>query len=224
MHSTFHPSQKNILQHLPGIDICIYPVALVGDEMTEQLKISPRDRVRLRQIKHPHKIIEFLASRLALSSLNPKYRITYEGRIPSLDNGKHISITHAHNVAAAAMSENYIVGIDVEAERQQLFKISDKFLHPEEKMMIRPDRVLADLHVYWGAKEALFKIWKYGEVDFSHEFRVAPFAAKDSGETTATILKGGLEIHCNIHFQKMNNYYMVVAWTEKQSPMKNLLA
>ena len=222
MHSTFHPDQKKILQHLAGIDICIYPVAMVGDESIEQLKISPRDRVRLRNIKHPQKRTEFLASRLALSTLSPKYRITYEGRIPSLDNGKHISITHAHKVAAAAMSEKYIVGIDVEVQRQQLFKISDKFLHPDEKILIRPDRVLEDLHVYWGAKEALFKIWRHGEVDFSHELRVAPFIAADRGETTASILKGGLTIHCKVHFQKMENYYMVVAWTEKQSPFRLL--
>jgi len=216
MHSTFHPDKKKILQHLAGIDICIYPVAMVGDETTEQLKISPRDRVRLRQIKHQQKRTEFLASRLALSELDPKYRITYEGRIPSLDNSKYISISHAHKVAAAAMSDKFVVGIDVEVQRQQLFKISDKFLHPEEKMRIRPDRVLEDLHVYWGAKEALFKIWKHGEVDFSHEFRVAPFEASDRGETTATIFKGGREIHCKVHFQKMANYYMVIAWTEKQ--------
>ena len=46
-----------------------------------------------------------------------------------------------------------------------MFKISEKFLHPEEKLKVRPDRVLEDLHVYWGAKEALFKIWKKGEAE-----------------------------------------------------------
>lgn len=203
------------LRPMEGIDICIFPVASVGDEKEAELKLSPRDRVRLRSVKHPQKRREFLASRLALTELDPKYRLVYEGRIPSLDNGKHISITHAHNVAAAVMSENYIVGIDVEVQRQQLFRISDKFLHPDEKLLIRPDRVLEDLHVYWGAKEALFKIWKKGEVDFSHELRVDPFEAVDNGRTNAHILKDGQEIHCHVRYQKVENYHLVFAWTEK---------
>lgn len=216
MNTLFHPAQKMRLQPLAGIDVCVFPVSAVGDEKVAELKLSPRDRVRLRAIKHPQKRLEFLASRLALVELDPKYRITYEGRIPSLDNGKFISITHAHNVAAAVMSENYIVGIDVEMQRQQLFKISDKFLHPEEKMLVRPERVLEDLHVYWGAKEALFKIWKKGEVDFSHELRVDAFAAADAGRTKAQILKSNSIITCDVLYQKVENYHMVVAWTENK--------
>ena len=196
------------------MDICVFPVRLVGEEQAEELKLSPRDRVRLRYIKHPQKRREFLASRLALKDLDPNYRIEYEGRIPSLDNGYHISITHAHRVAAAMMSKTFVVGLDVEAERPQLFKIANKFLHPEEKLHIRPDRVLQDLHVYWGAKEALFKIWKKGEVDFSHELRIDPFEATEVGQTTGRILKNGQTIECNIHYQHVENYHLVFAWTE----------
>ncbi len=213
MNTVFNTQHKTRLAPLADIDICVFPVALVGDEDKEELKLSPRDRVRLRYISHPQKRREFLASRLALKDLDPDYRIEYEGRIPSLDNGAHISITHAHRVAAAMMSKNYVVGLDVEVQRQQLFRISDKFLHPEEKMKIRPDRVLEDLHVYWGAKEALFKIWKKGEVDFSHELRIDPFEPTINGQTTGRILKGGKQIECKIHYQHVDGYHLVFAWT-----------
>ena len=214
MNTIFHPHHKTRLQPIPDVDICVYPVPLVGEDREEELKLSPRDRVRLRHISHPQKRREFLASRLALKELDPNYRIEYEGRIPSLDNGVHISITHAHKVAAAMMSETHVVGLDVEVQREQLFKISNKFLHPEEKLTIRPDRVLEDLHVYWGAKEALFKIWKKGEVDFSHELRIDPFEATTNGQTTGRILKGGQPIECNIHYQHVEDYHLVFAWTK----------
>ena len=79
-------------------------------------------------------------------------------------------------------------------------------------MAIRPERALEDLHVYWGAKESLFKIWKYGEVDFSHELRVDPFQAANFGETTATIFKGGKAQPCHIHYQLVEGYHLVFGW------------
>ena len=214
MNTIFHPYQKTRLQPIPGIDICVYPVADVTNDDLSGKALSARDQVRLRSIKHPQKRREFIASRLALLELDPKYRIQYEGRIPSLDNGVHISISHAHQVAAAMMSKDYVVGLDVEAQREQLFKISNKFLHPEERFLVRPSRVLEDLHVYWGAKEALFKIWKHGEVDFSHELRVDKFDPVENGTTTGRILKKGKTIECTIHFQNVAGYHLVYAWTD----------
>lgn len=214
MANRFHPGQVLKLSPIRGIDICIYPVAEVGDVEIESKKISPRDQVRLRKISHDQKKREFLASRLALCELDPHYRLTYEGRIPSLDNGKFISLSHAHKVAAAMMSQHVRVGIDIEAQREQLFRISDKFLHPEEKMALRPWRALEDLHVYWGAKEALFKIWRLGQIDFSHEFRVDEFEPADHGETTARIIKDGLIIKCRVQYQLVEGYHLVFAWVE----------
>jgi 4'-phosphopantetheinyl transferase EntD len=168
--------------------------------------------VRLRAIHHPQKKKEFIASRLALRELEPDYRLTYEGRVPFMVNGKYVSLSHAHKVGAAILSPTKDVGIDVELQREQLFNIAAKFLHPDEKLAIRPERALEDLHVYWGAKEALFKIWKYGEVDFSHELRVDPFAASDVGDTSASIRKGGKEIACTIHYQLVEGYHLVFGW------------
>jgi phosphopantetheinyl transferase len=210
----FHPQRLVRLNPIAGVEVCIYPVSLVGDIETERRKLSPRDQVRLRAINHPQKKKEFIASRLALKQLDPEYRLIYEGRVPWMDNsGKYVSLTHAHNVGAAILSQDYIVGIDVELQREQLFKIADKFLHPDEKLQVRPERALEDLHVYWGAKEALFKIWKFGEVDFSHELRVDPFPAKPIGETTAQILKYGSIIPCQVHYQLVEGYHLVFAWT-----------
>lgn len=214
-----NPHIKNLkkpvlLSPIAGIDVCIYPVALVGDIEIAKKQLSPRDQVRLRAIPHPQKKKEFLASRLALKQLDPDYRLVYEGRVPWMESsGKYVSLSHAHHVGAAILSADYIVGVDVEQQRPQLLKIAEKFLHPDEKLMVRPERALADLHIYWGAKEALFKIWKFGSVDFSHELRVDTFAASDQGSTTAQILKLGSIINCQVNFQYVDGYYLVFAWT-----------
>lgn len=215
MIGTFHPNKIVKLQPVAGITACIYPVAKITDEAEAAQHISARDKVRLRNISHEQKRKEFLASRLALCHLDPNYCIVYEGRIPNLDNGNFVSLTHAHHVAAAVLSKNFVVGIDVEMQREQLFKISDKFLHPEEKAQVRKAQELHDLHVYWGAKEAMYKIYKKGKVDFSHELRVDPFGVGPNGETTGRIVKDGKTIGCTIHFQTVKNYHLVIAWTNK---------
>ena len=210
----FHPKKLVRLTPVPGIDVCIFPVSLVGDIEEEGRNLSPRDQVRLRGITHPQKKKEFIASRLALKQLDPDYRLVYEGRIPWMDNsGKYVSLSHAHNVGAAMLSEDYIVGVDVELQREQLLRIAKKFLHPEELIRIRPNRRLEDLHVYWGAKEALFKIWKFGEVDFSHELRVDPFPSENVGRTTAQIIKNGNILPCQVNYQLVGGYHLVFAWT-----------
>lgn len=210
----FHPKKLVRLVPVEGIEVCIYPVALVGEIEEERKKLSARDQVRLRAISHPQKQKEFIASRLALKQLDPNYRLIYEGRVPwMVNNGKYVSLSHAHNVGAAMLSRDFIVGVDVERQREQLFRIAHKFLHPDEKMQIRPERALEDLHVYWGAKEALFKIWKFGEVDFSHELRVDPFPSKPVGATTAQIVKNGNIIPCQVNYQLVEGYHLVFAWT-----------
>jgi hypothetical protein len=50
---------------IEGIEVCIYPVALVGDIEEERKRLSARDQVRLRSINHPQKKKEFIASRLS---------------------------------------------------------------------------------------------------------------------------------------------------------------
>jgi 4'-phosphopantetheinyl transferase len=212
--STFQSKKPLHVTPLDGIEVCIYPVNLVGNVDLEGKKLSARDQVRLRAIRHLQKKKEFIASRLALKHLDPHYRLIYEGRVPwMVNNGKYVSLSHAHNVGAAMLSRDYIVGIDVEFQRAQLLRIADKFLHPDEKLQIRPERALEDLHVYWGAKEALFKIWKFGQVDFSHELRVDPFPSKAVGATTAQIIKNGTIIPCQVNYQLIDSYHLVFAWT-----------
>lgn len=212
MHERFSTTEILMLNPAAGIEICIYPVALVGDEVNAAKRISSADAFRLSQIKHPQKQKEFLASRLALVTLDANYLLTYQGRIPYMDSGRHVSLSHAHHIAAAILSTDFRVGIDVEMEREQLFKISHKFLHPEERALVRSGRELQDLHIIWGAKEALFKIWRMGNVDFSHELRISAFEAAKNGQTKAHIIKDGLVIPCTVHYHQIGQYYLIYAW------------
>jgi hypothetical protein len=75
---------------------------------------------------------------------------------------KYVSLSHAHNVGAAMLSQDYIVGIDVELQREQLFRIADKFLHPDEKLQIRPESVHWKTCMFTGVRKR--PCLKYGSL------------------------------------------------------------
>ena len=63
---------------------------------------------------------QFLATRKVLSLENPDHEITYDINGKPLINSKYnISISHSHKIAAIAISDNSIIGLDVQLKRYQ---------------------------------------------------------------------------------------------------------
>lgn len=58
------------------------------------------------------------------------------------------------------------------------------------------------LHILWGAKEVLYKIYGKGNVDFRGHLSVAPFQCTDKGSTEATIRMPDFERTFLVHFEK----------------------
>lgn len=67
-----------------------------------------------------------------------------------------ISISHAADWIAFAISEYGDIGIDLEIENPKIKSASSLFLNAEEKTVFNHPTV-RDLHLIWGAKEAVYK-------------------------------------------------------------------
>lgn len=155
-----------------------------------------------RDITHPHKRLQHLAGRYLLQFLFPDFPINLikiaDTRKPYLeDEAYHFSISHCSNYAAAIVSNNKRVGVDIEVPTPKVEKISHKFLHEEELAAIRrqqsavsskqefsntkPQTPSTKLTLLWSCKEAVFKWWSYGNVDFSEMIRIEPFEMHEQG-------------------------------------------
>ena len=162
-----------------------------------------------RDITHPHKRQQHLAGRYLLRHLFPDFPLDLikiaDTRKPYLeDEAYHFSISHCSDYAAAIVSKNKRVGVDIEVPSPKVEKIKHKFLHPEELAMVNgevprlqavsnkqegvqhhhnPKSQTPDpkLTLLWSAKEAVFKWWSYGSVDFSEMIRLQPFELQPSG-------------------------------------------
>jgi phosphopantetheinyl transferase len=110
------------------------------------------------------------------------------------------------------VSSTHRVGIDAELITPRLEKIKHKFLHPAELRFVNsqpPNKQLRLLSILWGAKEAMFKWYGVGEVDFSEMMRICSFELKTEGELDAAFLKEDLQQKLVLHYKLMNDLTLV---------------
>ncbi|MGV3528879.1 MAG: 4'-phosphopantetheinyl transferase family protein [Flavisolibacter sp.] len=132
-----------------------------------------------RSITHLHKRLQHLAGRYLLKHLFPEFPLDQilipDTRKPYLkDEAFHFSISHCGDYAAAIVSRSKRVGVDIEIPTEKVLKIRHKFLHPDELKMFEtgPEEPLRRLTLLWSCKEAIFKWWSFGGVDFSEMIRI----------------------------------------------------
>ncbi len=138
------------------------------------------EKVRLKtEIAHPHKRLQHLAGRYVLQMLDPEMpvsKIIQEQRQkPYLrDTAHEFSISHCGDFAAAILSSEIRVGLDIETFKPKITDIVHKFLTEKEREILLhhlPD----PLHAFtlgWSIKEALFKWLGQAGIDFNKHLHI----------------------------------------------------
>jgi phosphopantetheinyl transferase len=180
--------------------ICIVPVFFqhrinettrLGIWKIEEAEGFFRDNVpQHRDVTHPRKRLQHLAGRFLLRFLFPDFPYELiqiaDTRKPFLENDQyHFSISHCGDYAAAIVSSDSRVGIDIEIPVEKIDRISDKFLTAGEKSIFRKKLPEAseinalnsanDLlftTIFWSAKESVFKWYGDGGVDFRKDIQL----------------------------------------------------
>lgn len=170
-----------------------------------------------KEIMHPQKRLQHLAGRYLLGYLFPDFPAGLieiaDTRKPFLPNEQyHFSISHCGNFAAAIVSKTERVGIDVELLTPRVEKIKHKFLHPAELQMVdhaNIDRIQL-LTLLWSAKEAMFKWWARGDVDFSEMLRIWQMPNELQGKINASFQKNEIDIALPLDYRLMNE--LTLCW------------
>ncbi|MGN6164310.1 MAG: 4'-phosphopantetheinyl transferase family protein [Flavisolibacter sp.] len=183
-----------------------------------------------REITHPHKRLQHLAGRYLLKYLFPDFPVELiriaDTRKPFLENEiYHFSISHCGNYAAVIVSKAERVGVDIEMPTTKVEKIKHKFLHEKELAMLASERSIADnnffsnhqsssichLTLLWSCKEAVFKWWSYGKVDFSEQIRLQSFELQPSGYLHAQFIAGE-QFNLMLHYRLFEP--LCLAWVK----------
>ena len=156
---------------------CIHDATKLGIWKIEEPESFFLRKVPLKQqVTHPYKRLQHLAGRMLLPELFEDFPleeiIIADTRKPFLEDDEyHFSISHCGNFAGAIASRENRVGVDIEFVSSRLKGISPKFLTEDERKYLEKWQYMSRLHlqmttIIWSAKEAIFKWYGAGNVDF----------------------------------------------------------
>ncbi len=168
-----------------------------------------------RDVTHPKKRLQHLAGRFLLQYLYPDFPYSLiriaDTRKPFLpDERYHFSISHCGDFAATLVSRDKQVGVDVERVSEKIFSIKDKFLTQDEQSLFLPNQAIPDLQALttaWSAKEAVFKWYGKGQVDFRKHIKLQQWNKPAENITGLLTLTGAPFL---IHYRIFD--HLVLAW------------
>ena len=148
-------------------------------------ELSPKelnnDEKKLFKLKKSNVLKEqFLATRKLLALENSDYKITYEiNGQPLLNSNYNISISHSHEIAAIAISDNSKIGLDVQLKEKKIFNIQNKFLNKSEILNIGENPSIDTLTMMWTSKESIYKAIGLKGISFSENIKIDKVTEKD---------------------------------------------
>jgi phosphopantetheinyl transferase len=164
-----------------------------------------------RDVTHPHKRLQHLAGRFLLQYLFPDFpyeliRIA-DTRKPYLPGEQyHFSISHCGDYAAAIVSKNARVGVDIEIPVEKVLRVRHKFMSDDEIGQFGEDNI-ERLTICWSAKEAVFKWFGYGGIDFREHIHLSQNKSGDSMTCLFTLEK---HVPLRVEFSYLKP--IVLAW------------
>jgi 4'-phosphopantetheinyl transferase len=177
--------------------LIVWEITEKEDFFTQQLSNYEFVSKEIGKVKHFTKRLQYLASRLILlqllgENLFSELRKNENGKLYLIDHPDiHLSVSHSGHYAAVVVS-NISVGVDIQEYDRRLLFLSRKFVSESEKKLINKNNQLLDYHVIWGSKEAIFKAWGDGGLDFKENIEV--FSGKGDlsygGQCHAILNKG----------------------------------
>jgi phosphopantetheinyl transferase len=181
----------------------------------ERLRLCHEESLELEVLKNK-KRLEWLADRYVLHKL-----IGEDNRFPCIKDefGKpflegsdwQISLSNSADKAAAIVSKNAI-GLDIQYLTEKIKRISSKFIHDDEFLFLDKKNELEHLHVFWGAKEAIYKAYGKKELDFKKHIIISSFEYDlSTGKCLGTVKKEDFEANFEIFYEKNENFILVSA-------------
>ncbi len=182
------------------------------------LDLSEAEKDQLSSIKG-HRRVEWLSARMLIHHMSGREKRGYFlkdefGKPHLFQSDFDISISHSREVSAAIAAPRK-VGIDIQQFVPKIDRLIHKFLNPEESSNLDAHSRLWHLHVYWGAKEALYKAYGRRRLNFCRHILIEPFLFKPEGGTFfGKIKKDHSEHYYRLDYEFIGNYTLVYAMEE----------
>ena len=183
---------------------------MIGELNTKELNNDDKNLLKLKKSNILRE--QFLATRKILELENSDYKITYDinGK-PLLNSIYNISISHSHEIAAIAISDNSNIGLDVQLKESKIFNLQNKFLNKSEKSNIGDDPTVDILTMVWTSKESIYKAIGLKGISFSENIKIDKVIEKDK-TGTGYYINGTEKVKFDLQFFYVDEYTICYAY------------
>ncbi len=208
--------KKNIT---PTIYLAVWEISETLDELLDDFIINENEIESYKAITNEGRKKQWLVSRKLLFELSNKSDLWIahdDNRKPVL-NDEHlsISISHTQNYVAILLGENIHLGIDIEKLTPRIHKIRHKFCSQDENEFLNNDEnLLQRLYVIWSAKEALFKMYGKGNLDFRKNLHIQPFEFSPPGTLKTFIRCHTLDAEIDLFYDLIGDHVLVYGMSD----------
>ncbi|MDX1665823.1 MAG: 4'-phosphopantetheinyl transferase superfamily protein [Saprospiraceae bacterium] len=181
----------------------------------QKLELSRTEQQQFEKLKGRRRV-EWLAVRKLVHRMSGREKrgsfLKDEYGKPHLEDSPFdISISHSANLAAA-IAAPFSVGIDIQVIVAKIGRLAPRYMRSEELESLKDDHRIEHMHVYWGAKEALYKAYGRRELDFCQNILIKPFPYDPRGGLIRGRIKlTKLELHYEGRYERMDDYILVYA-------------
>lgn len=202
----------------PVGELGIWEITETEDFFIEKLDLLPTEKEYIATLKG-HRKLEWLAGRYLLHYMSGRAIrgacVKDEFGKPYLKNSLYqISISHSRELASV-IAAPFSIGIDIQKLVGKIERIAHKFMRDNEMESLEERTRLEHLHVYWGAKEALYKAYGRRELDFRKHIHIEPFSYDlENGFCSGQVLKGDFEARYQIWYERRGDFILVWAIEE----------
>ena len=178
---------------------CQIAIWKMNKSLDDLIKLSNKiDNLKFKTEKRKN---EFLSSRLLLNKLLPNTIVSYNTYgAPEIDDDNFISISHSKNLTAIIISKNK-VGLDIEKISEKALKLSSKFIAKDQHKPLSKEKAT----LIWCCKEAVYKWFQKGKINFVADIKINPFIIKDEGSLIVEFRNQQL----TLYYKKINEHFLV---------------
>jgi phosphopantetheinyl transferase len=202
-----------INEHISN-NLLLWELSETQTQLNNLVNISSRSKSRLDLIKSSSQKKQFLGVQnlLKLHQIDNDILSYDDNGKPHLLNNKFISISHSFDYCGVIVSD-VKVGLDIEKLRSKILNISNKFVSPSDRDLIKLDSV-ENITKIWTIKEAVFKAFGYSGIDFKENILIESINI-EFDRAKVKVYKNEIIEYYNIEITNFSQYICYVAYIIK---------
>ncbi len=180
-------------------------------ELEAMYAIKDEEKSVYEAFKNDRRRKEWLTTRILLSEL-----VDHEVEIKHRESGKPyladssacISITHTIGYVGIRLA-SHPVALDMEYHSPRVLKIMNRFIGEREEKFIDPADPITSALIIWSAKETIFKLFDFQEVQFDEHIYIKRLKIGRSGRFKGVFEKDGFKAEVGLYYKVYGDLILV---------------